>query len=264
MATETAAVQQEFCPYSDTSRPGSRWLRKFIGALLVIEGHIGSGKSTLGAMLVQYAHEAGLRAVFMPECFPADLLTSFIEWNEAHAAVTTARNPFAFPFQMAMLDERQKTYLRALEYADKGYLVVIDRSLPGDYVFALANRDAFTDEEWTQYEIKMHATDLLAPMAIVYLDTTIDDDMRRIGLRARGAEKKYSRDYMERVDGHYRRVLAALPYPLVTLPWGRDRHVNQPDERAAISKAVFQSLEQLLCADRDGVPVAHMRMTVVV
>lgn len=269
MATPALLPSPTFCPYRDSTPTGHRWMRKFIGSLFVVEGHIGSGKSTLGAMLTHYAHEAGLRAIFMPERFPEALLNQFIEWQDAHPAaaahVSTAdRNPYAFAFQMAMLDERQRTYLQAIDYAEKGYVVIIDRSLPGDYVFAAANRDSFTAEEWTQYEEKMHATDLLAPTAIVYLDASVDDCLRRIGIRARGAENKYSRTYMDRVDTMYRHVLAGLPYPIVTLPWGRDRRVQDSDERHAMSRAVFQSLEQLLCADRDGAPVATMRMTVLV
>lgn len=261
-----------FRPYVDATPAGYHWLKQFIGSVLVVEGHIASGKTTFGTMLAEFATAHGRRAVFLPERFPEAQLNLFIEWNDAHKEAAQdesglrERNPHAFAFQMAMLDERQRTYREALALSELGYIVIIDRSLPGDYVFAAVNHDLgdLSPEEWTAYEAKTQATDLLAPTVIIKLDTTVEDDMRRIGIRARGSEAKYKRSYMDAIDAKYRRVLSALPYPMLTLPWGRDRHMDDRDERAAISKAVFQALEQFLHADRDGARTNRMRMQVVV
>jgi deoxyadenosine/deoxycytidine kinase len=254
-----------FRPYVDATPAGSHWLKQFIGSVFVVEGHIASGKTTFGKMLVEYATAHGRRAVFLPERFPEALLNQFIDWNDTNGT-SGARNPYAFAFQMAMLDERQRTYREALALSEQGFLVIIDRSLPGDYVFASVNYalGSFTDEEWAAYEAKVQPTDLLAPAGIVHLDTDVDDNMRRIAMRARGSESRYKRAYMNAVDSKYREVLGALPYPIVTIPWGRDRHVDDPAERATLSKAVFQALEQLLHADRNGARTDCMRMRVVI
>lgn len=248
------ATPPVFRPYRRSVPRQHRWLGQFRGAVVLIEGNIGSGKTSLGTLLVGYVTQRALPAVFLPEEFPADQLTRFIEFGAAHPG---ERNPHAFPFQMAMLDARQRTYERALALAATGTLVFVDRGLYGDYCFAAVNREDghFTDEEWAAYVARVYEIDLLEPTAVVYLETPVDDCRRRMAMRAREAEDKYARDYLVRLDAAHARVLGALDGPLLRVPWGRDRHLDDPVERVAIGTALFKALEGVLHTDRDGTHV---------
>ena len=64
-----------FRPYTRYMAPGARWLSQFRGQVYVIEGNIGSGKTTLGHLLTAYFTQRGLKAVFLPEKVPEAVST---------------------------------------------------------------------------------------------------------------------------------------------------------------------------------------------
>lgn len=68
--------------------------------------------------------------IFMPERFPEETLKKFILFADEHPGKA---NPWAYPLQRDILQLRLQTYIDALEWSRKGYIVFIDRSLPGSF-----------------------------------------------------------------------------------------------------------------------------------
>jgi len=110
----------------------------------------------------------GLECIFLPERFPEDILQQFILFGDEHPG---KQNPYAFPLQREILKMRLQTYLEALEWSRKGYIVFIDRSLPGDYVFALLNYRLgnISEKDWQEYLSLLDGIDVLEPSALINL-----------------------------------------------------------------------------------------------
>jgi deoxyadenosine/deoxycytidine kinase len=240
--------EEKFRPYTRALPPLARRLRKFVGQVFVIEGPIGAGKTTLGHALTQACNEAGVPATFFLEAIPHAALSAFILFASGGNGDNTKKNPHAFALQMAFLACRQDTYERALALAAQGHVVFIDRSLPGDYAIARTNYELgnFTDAQWAEYKARRAQADLLEPSVILYLDTSLGETLPRIKKRSRDQEDKYDPAYLEHVVRVYKRVMAALDYPVVELPWDKERHFDDPQEAAAVCLAIFNVLEEAM------------------
>ncbi len=188
-------------PYTRKRAPQNRWLQQFRGLPYVLEGNIGSGKTTLGRQLVLFCEARGLAASFLEEQFPKDLLQQFIRHGKEHPG---ERNPYAAPFQMQVLECRAATYREADALCARGHVVFIDRSLPGDVVFAALNKALghFTTEEWRAYEVRVHECDLLEPAALIYLATSVTECLARIAMRRREGEDAYTAEYLQGARTH--------------------------------------------------------------
>jgi deoxyadenosine/deoxycytidine kinase len=245
---------QAFRPYTRRRVKQERWLQQFRGHIYVLEGNIGSGKSTLGRLMECFARRRHLEATFLPERFPDALLQAFILWGDEHPGDP---NPHAFALQREILQLRHATYLEALDWAQKGHVVFVDRSLPGDYVFALLNHALgnISDEDWREYTAMLEEIDVLEPTAIVYLDASVTACLQRIGKRSRDAEDKYKPEYLARVEETYQRVLPSLGYPMLSIPWSEERRVEDTSVCETLATSIFHGLEQLLHSDRDENPL---------
>ena len=107
--------------------PLARWLRSFIGHIVVIEGPIGAGKTTLGRSIEALLHKYNIKCKFFKEYKHDVLLQHYIKNMSTEA----------YSFQIIMLRERFTIYMKAIELARQGYAVFMDRSLVGDLAFAL-------------------------------------------------------------------------------------------------------------------------------
>jgi deoxyadenosine/deoxycytidine kinase len=243
-------MHHTFRPYTRRLAPRERWMRLFARQVVVIEGNIGSGKTTLGQQLVRFAEEAGLPADFLAERFPEALLTQFITYGAEHPF---ERNVYAFPLQREILQCRIATAREAERLRDAGHFVVIDRSVIGDYVFAYVNHtlDNITSAEWVEYLALVEEADLLEPTALLFLDTTVQTCRTRIGRRARDAESKYTPEYLGLVQQTHVEVLRDVPYPCLTLPWDTDRSAASEVETQAMCTTVFKALGESLYVNRD-------------
>src|SRR5665648_663656 len=106
--------------------PGYQRYRLLRGSLLIIEGVIGAGKTTLGHSLAAYLNQIGIPTRFYPEYVNPELLAQYI-----------ADMPrYAYTFQLFMLRVRCDTYREAQLFTATGGIALIDRSLPGDLAFA--------------------------------------------------------------------------------------------------------------------------------
>lgn len=240
-----------FRPYTQLRNKQERWLLQFRGHIYVIEGNIGSGKSTLGKLLTEYLNDHKIPCVFLPERFPQQTLEKFIEFSHDHP---NEPNPFAFELQKDILKLRLETYQLALEWSHKGYVVFIDRSLPGDYVFGLTNYmlGNMTEEQWVEYTAMLAQVDLLEPTAIIFLDASVPSCIKRKDKRARNSEDKYDPNYLQRIEDTYKYVFAQLTYPIITIPWSEDRQVEDVMVCKILATSIFKGLEGLLHADCDS------------
>lgn len=243
-----APASYVFRPFTQAPDPQQIYLRRFAGQIVAIEGNIGVGKSTLGRDLVRFLERSNVKALFLPEQFPTALLEDFLAYEAAHPGT---KNPHAFALQMTILDCRLDTYTQALQRAREGAMVIIDRSLPGDYVFARLNyeRGNINDAEWRQYLEKVERTHLLAPTAIIYLDATLDTCKQRITKRGRPNEDKYTDDYLASVQSHYEEVMKTLEHPILRLTWDT---AKEHDEAAFVF--VFRALDALMHVSTSGAP----------
>jgi len=238
-------------PYAQRPPPFYRWLAQFVGHVYVIEGNIGSGKTTLGAVLAGFVNENGHRAVFLEEEYPDDVLRDFIAFGHANPG---AKNPHAFRLQTAILKRRRDVYVRALALAAERYIVFVDRSLPGDYVFASVNHSHgnIDDAEWHAYLREYRAVDLLEPTAVVYLDTSVEACLARIRQRNRAGESHYTPAYIGALHGEYDTLMRDMDgLPTLILPWDTPRDFDDTAQCTLVAARVFRALHDLLYHEDD-------------
>lgn len=209
----------------------------------MLEGTIGAGKTTLGQALTAFLSDRDIPVRFLPEVFPRDLLNKYISYASEFPDTT---NIYAYALQEAILQKRLQTYRKALRLQRKGYCVFVDRSLPGDYVFASVNRanGNLTDAEWRYYCREMGKVDLLEPAAILYLKVDLATSQARIRARMRDKETDYDAAYLQQLIDKYDEVmLDKLDYPLLVLQWS-----THADNVASHCGPVLQHLMEVMFA----------------
>ncbi|UGQ17042.1 deoxynucleoside kinase [Borrelia sp. RT1S] len=159
--------------------------------MIIIEGLIGAGKTTLGDILSRE-----LDIPFYSELnneFTLSILDKFYR----------DKSRWAFPVQINFLNERFKL-IKAI-FRTKGG--ILDRSIYGDRVFAslLNERGCISDEE---YRIYLELLDSMLehsqiPTLMVYLDCSVEEAERRIKNRNRSFEVGISREYLDNLNDKY-------------------------------------------------------------
>lgn len=199
------------------------------GRVCILEGLISAGKSTAGEQLAEYVNSMGIPCRFFPEPLVPGLLDLFL----------SNQKKYAFAFQLAMLVKRQAIYREAWEYASKGYFCIIDRSLYGDYCFALMHktRGNISDEpasldessvvEWKSYLSALHSEEFEHPDYVLYLKVSPETAIARCIRRDRNGEKKYDRPYFQELCEVYDSVIPSSPSKCIdVLDWNEDREIK--------------------------------------
>ncbi|XP_068715558.1 deoxyguanosine kinase-like isoform X1 [Montipora foliosa] len=166
--------------------------------LVIVEGNIGVGKSTLACQL---AKQLNYR-VFLEPTTKNPYLAKFY------------RDPkkYALKLQLWIFRQRFKTYVDATEHVLKyGQGVLLDRSVFSDSVFAEANYQHGTISQagYDHYkqlrEKSLEA--MLIPHTTLYLDVQPKTCNQRILGRARDYEKSIPLDYLKELDAAYKKFL---------------------------------------------------------
>ncbi len=212
-------------------------LRKFgpaiRGKVLIVEGLISAGKSTAGIEIQAFVQELGIPCKFFPEPLIPELLQLFL----------SDQKKYAFAFQLTMLVKRQAIYREARKYADQGYFCIIDRSLYGDYCFALMHKnrgnisevrslnasiDSESPSEWESYLSVLHSEEFEHPDYVVYLEVTADTAIKRCIQRDRKGEKKYDKAYFQELCEIYKSVIPSSPAKgFIIVDWNESRNQKE-------------------------------------
>ena len=190
------------------------------GKIIILEGLISSGKSTLGRSLERFLNQQGIKAIFLPEFVNKPLLNLFFA-NPAK---------YAFTYQICVLRERFHIHLRAMELKRQGYVVIIDRGLSGDLMFALTQRSNghINDSEWAVYwaTFQDHLSKCFRPDYVVYLNVTPEIAFQRLKERGDPEEiKGYDLEYFINLQAHMEQARDLVPgQNNIKLEWSQAYH----------------------------------------
>lgn len=168
--------------------------------VIVIDGTIACGKTSLGSHIATMLNSYAIPAVFLEEFVDNDILSMFIKNPKKHAAM----------FSMLMLEKKKTTFFNAHKIAGNGFCVIIDRSLYGNKPFAIVNKPFFSFVDW-QYYVRCFNRAILATPRGDYgiaLDVSLEDTKIRIKRRNRQSEVNgYTHEYLSHLYIEYKKVI---------------------------------------------------------
>ena len=155
---------------------------------IVVEGPIGSGKTTLAKMLA--------------DAFPVDYLSEKAEANPFLPRFYQDAQRYSLPTQLFFLFQRANQIKDISQRDMFANPIVADFFLEKDPIFARLNLD---DEEYALYHQIYHHLQLKSPRPdlVIYLQTPIDALMERIEERNVSYEQEIPREYIERLANAY-------------------------------------------------------------
>jgi deoxyadenosine/deoxycytidine kinase len=155
---------------------------------IVVEGPIGSGKTTLARILA--------------DKFPVDYLSEKAESNPFLPRFYQDAQRYALPTQLFFLFQRANQVKDLAQRDMFAKPIVADFFLEKDPIFARLNLD---DEEYALYHQIYHHLQLKAskPDLVIYLQTPIDALVERVEERNLSYEQDMPREYLERLANAY-------------------------------------------------------------
>ena len=199
-------------------------LKHLRGHVIVLEGTISAGKTTLGKNIVDLLTKFKLKAKFFHEYVNEDLLQQYI----------IDMKTYAYGFQLIMQAHRINSYKNARDFANKGGIAIIDRSIIGDYAFALMQkkRGFITEAEWDIYMKIFIQENLIQPDGIIYLDCTVDTVVGRIVKRGIKCESSYDISYLQELNQTYSHAFEENHINPLIIDWNLDRSDMAGDQKA--------------------------------
>lgn len=165
---------------------------------IVIEGNIGSGKTTLSKMIAE-KYEAKL---VLEEFDENPFLPKFYENSEK----------YAFPLEMSFLAERFQQLNETLLNRD----LFKQLTIADYYVFKslIFSEITLTKDEYILYRKFFHImyTDLIKPDLYVYLYQTTDRLLENISRRGRQYEQNINRNYLNKINQSYMKYIKEHSY----------------------------------------------------
>jgi len=196
------------------------------GGVIVVEGNIGTGKTGLcdevrTDLLTKGVVPDDIIIVDEPSIGTPkgrDLLEKFCDDPER----------WAFELQMFMMTNRHATYKRYSVIAKREKkIVILDRSLLADSVFAKANRGRMKAEEYAEYEAAYAraCSNITPPMMIIYLHSPPEICLERVKVRGRACEMDMELEYLQTLDGIFEEWVGSLEGHMVRdVDWSFDKH----------------------------------------
>jgi len=164
--------------------------------MILLEGNIGAGKTTVGSILRESGH-----LIFVEE--PVDAWQGEFGENLLQLFYDDPKR-WAFAFQLAAFKTRARIWTKILEGPHNN--IVLERSIFCDrYVFARNGHEngSIGEIEWKlylQYWDWIVGEQGVNPQAILYLRTPAETCLERIKERGRGEEKKVSLGYLKDLE----------------------------------------------------------------
>ncbi|XP_073235525.1 deoxyguanosine kinase-like isoform X1 [Porites lutea] len=166
--------------------------------LVIVEGNIGVGKSTLACQL---ARKLKYR-VFLEPTTKNPYLAKFYQDPKK----------YALKLQLWIFKQRFRTYIEATKHVlNSGQGALLDRSVFSDSVFAEVNyqQGTISDEGYQYYRDlrKQALKDVLVPHTTLYLNVSPETCSQRILGRGREYESAIPLDYLKGLDSCYKTFL---------------------------------------------------------
>lgn len=205
--------------------------RKRVYDMIVIEGVVGVGKSSLMNVLSEEGYEA-----FEEPVVDNPVLDKFYY----------DRSRYSFPLQVFFLNKRFEHIKKAahVEHA------VMDRSIYGDAIFArmLNLSNEMSDEEFAIYAelLENMLEHVHVPKLMVYLEVSVDVAMSRIQKRGRDYEQVVERNYWEKLNREYSTYFNAYNLsPVLKINVDNIDFENNPEDKAYVLNLINEKLNQI-------------------
>lgn len=213
----------------------------FKGIVLVLEGSIGAGKTTLGLSLEHYFNEHGVDCKFFSEVKDEKMLKLYLKDMEK----------YAFIFQYSMVNKRIHMYKKALKYSKKGKLAIVDRGMLGDIAFEQLQRSKnfISDEEHDTYLSRIRMEYLAIPHITLHLKMNPELAFDRMIKRGIKEEKDgYTLEYFQQLEEAHSKVFNDHPEVKITeIPWTEDKIVTcgkleEPAIRSLLNEIIHSEI----------------------
>ncbi len=200
--------------------------------VIIIEGQIGAGKTTMGEILERHFDIPLYRELGNPDTL--SMLDRFY----------ADKGRWAFTMQIHFLNERFRM-IKDIHAAGGGLL---DRSIFGDRIFAelLHDDGDMSDEEFRSYNTLLdnmleHAD---PPALLVYLDCSVDAAEERITIRNRGLESGIPRDYLEKLNAKYLQWFDHYNYSPKVKVDTEAYDINRPETMESMLRGLEKKIEE--------------------
>lgn len=199
--------------------------------MLVIEGVVGVGKSSLMRHIQKLGYEA-----FEEPVVDNPLLEKFYH----------DRKRWSFPLQIFFLNKR---FLHIKE-ASRIDHSVLDRSIYGDAIFAklLHMNGEMDTAEYNTYEellenMLQHVT---PPKLMIYLEVGVDEAMRRIKKRGIDFEQIVERNYWENLNAEYTKFFEVYDTsPILKIDCNNLDFEKNPEDLEYVLNLIKDKLEEI-------------------
>ena len=178
------------------------------GLFIAVDANIGAGKTNACHAIGSAATTSGWPAKVLEEPTHHPKFMHFLE--HYYDDLKTGNNTGGgFEMQMFMLCQRYEQHRLAVEQAwgDQGIVVVQDRPIYGDTVFATTAMEQgfMTKEEYELYVdvFRNMSRDVMPPDIFVYLKVSPEECHRRMTERSRTQEAGVPLDYLQHLDKNY-------------------------------------------------------------
>lgn len=188
--------------------------------MIIIEGNIGAGKSTLTKQL---AEALGGKAFFEP-----------VEGNPYLEMYYQDPKRYALPMQFYLMSVRFEMHREGIEHIWRtGEYCIYDRSIYGDYVFAKKNwlDGNMSDLDFENYKKMREAMNktLMVPHQTIYLKNDPEITLRNIKERSRGCEDGIPFEYLKglhQLYGEMSEEMKSLGSQVIEIDWNEFRPVD--------------------------------------
>ncbi len=194
---------------------------------LVIEGNIGSGKTSLANMIA--------------EDFQAKSVLEGFDENPFLPMFYEDQDKYAFPLEMSFLADRYSQlsrHIRELELFSS--FVVSDYYFMKSLIFA---QNTLSNTEYQLYQrfFNIIYEKLPKPDLYVYLHQDVDNLMKNIAKRGRNYEQKIDPNYLEKIkDGYFRFFNQQNDFPILIIDTNKIDFVSNKNHYKRLSDLIFE------------------------
>ena len=198
------------------------------GALIVIEGKDGAGKSTLAKKLSEKLNKQNINAVY--RAFPArdNVLAPIIDNH------LTGKEKLASDAMHAIFAaDRLLTKSALLQQLDEGCVVVCDRYCPSGAAYSIAQD--------VPVEFALQCDQLMpVPDLVVYLEIPVDVALERIARRQLSETQQYEKkEFLQKLDAAFQQALS---------PYNAILRIDAKQEAKAVFDQVYDSVINFILA----------------